>query len=148
MPFARRGHNWLGRGLAATLVDSLSTMYVMGLKEEFLEARQWVEQEMSKKFAEVLEEKREKRIKRRAEKGQKEGRFTGKVRKREIREKKDKQREKKDKQKRTKRERHTLSERRWRETDTATSFSLFSLGRSSLFLRVYHSHSRWPSLCV
>lgn len=33
--------NWFGLGL--TIVDSLDTMFMMGLKEEFTEARQWIE---------------------------------------------------------------------------------------------------------
>ena len=39
-PVSKSGHDWLGMGL--TLVDSLDTMWLMGLREEFDEAREWV----------------------------------------------------------------------------------------------------------
>ncbi|CAH1785249.1 unnamed protein product [Owenia fusiformis] len=39
-PISRSYSTWFGVGL--TLVDSLDTMYIMGLKEEFEEAREWV----------------------------------------------------------------------------------------------------------
>ncbi|KAK4877708.1 hypothetical protein RN001_010214 [Aquatica leii] len=40
-PISETYHDWFGLGL--TLVDSLDTMYLMGLKKEFLEAKDWVE---------------------------------------------------------------------------------------------------------
>jgi mannosyl-oligosaccharide alpha-1,2-mannosidase len=49
-PHSKTGFNWLGQGLGATIVDSLSTMSIMGLQEEFDEARDWVEQNLSNKF--------------------------------------------------------------------------------------------------
>ncbi|KAK2191802.1 hypothetical protein NP493_45g05000 [Ridgeia piscesae] len=39
-PVSGRGTNWFGVGL--TIVDSLDTLYIMGLKDEFKEARDWV----------------------------------------------------------------------------------------------------------
>jgi hypothetical protein len=87
-PQSQTGFNWLGNGLGATIVDSLSTMYasfvwfpvalllvlacrffflllffsctdpwhrfVMGLKEEFQTARDWIDQHLSDKIANVL----------------------------------------------------------------------------------------------
>lgn len=44
-PVGRTYQEWFGIGL--TLVDSLDTMYIMGLKEEFSEARDWVEKHMT-----------------------------------------------------------------------------------------------------
>ena len=40
IPVSRRYHEWFGLGL--TLIDALDTMWIMGLKEEFAEARNWV----------------------------------------------------------------------------------------------------------
>ncbi|XP_022245459.1 endoplasmic reticulum mannosyl-oligosaccharide 1,2-alpha-mannosidase-like isoform X2 [Limulus polyphemus] len=39
-PVSKSFHNWFGVGL--TLIDALDTMYVMGLKKEFQEAREWI----------------------------------------------------------------------------------------------------------
>ncbi|KAI0230855.1 Endoplasmic reticulum mannosyl-oligosaccharide 1,2-alpha-mannosidase [Lamellibrachia satsuma] len=39
-PVTGHGTNWFGVGL--TIVDSLDTLYIMGLKKEFAEAREWV----------------------------------------------------------------------------------------------------------
>lgn len=39
-PISKGWINWMGVGL--TIVDSLDTMLIMGLKDEFLEAREWV----------------------------------------------------------------------------------------------------------
>ena len=39
-PISRTGQDWFGLGL--TIVDSLDTLLVMGMKEEFGEAREWV----------------------------------------------------------------------------------------------------------
>ncbi|KAL3929833.1 MAG: hypothetical protein SGPRY_001792 [Prymnesium sp.] len=39
-PLSNRSHNWLYLG--ATLVDCLDNLWIMGLKEEFAEAREWV----------------------------------------------------------------------------------------------------------
>ncbi|XP_032670377.1 endoplasmic reticulum mannosyl-oligosaccharide 1,2-alpha-mannosidase isoform X1 [Odontomachus brunneus] len=40
-PMTKRYHEWFGLGL--TIVDSLDTMYLMGLNDEFTRARKWVE---------------------------------------------------------------------------------------------------------
>lgn len=49
-PLSNRGHdNWGGMGV--TLVDSLDTLWVMGLKKEFEEARDWVATQLSFKHA-------------------------------------------------------------------------------------------------
>ena len=39
-PLSRSSHKWFGLGL--TLVDSLDTLWMMGLTDEFQEAKQWV----------------------------------------------------------------------------------------------------------
>ncbi|XP_076352000.1 endoplasmic reticulum mannosyl-oligosaccharide 1,2-alpha-mannosidase-like [Tachypleus tridentatus] len=39
-PVSKSFHDWFGVGL--TLIDALDTMFIMGLKEEFQEAREWV----------------------------------------------------------------------------------------------------------
>nr|XP_020470805.1 endoplasmic reticulum mannosyl-oligosaccharide 1,2-alpha-mannosidase-like [Monopterus albus]XP_020470806.1 endoplasmic reticulum mannosyl-oligosaccharide 1,2-alpha-mannosidase-like [Monopterus albus]XP_020470807.1 endoplasmic reticulum mannosyl-oligosaccharide 1,2-alpha-mannosidase-like [Monopterus albus] len=44
-PISKSFGEWFGLGL--TLIDSLDTMWIMGLKEEFVEARNWVEKELS-----------------------------------------------------------------------------------------------------
>ena len=44
MPVSKKSSDWFNLGL--TLVDSLDTMWLMGLKEEFDEAREWVKDEM------------------------------------------------------------------------------------------------------
>ncbi|XP_037340724.2 endoplasmic reticulum mannosyl-oligosaccharide 1,2-alpha-mannosidase isoform X1 [Pungitius pungitius] len=44
-PISRSFGEWFGLGL--TLIDSLDTMWILGLKEEFAEARDWVEKELS-----------------------------------------------------------------------------------------------------
>ena len=41
MPISKSSNRWFGLGL--TLVDSLDTMWIMNLKDEFQEARDWVE---------------------------------------------------------------------------------------------------------
>lgn len=43
-PISKESNEWFNLGL--TLVDSLDTIWLMGLREEFEEARQWVEKEM------------------------------------------------------------------------------------------------------
>ena len=43
-PISRESNEWFDLGL--TLVDSLDTMWLMGLSDEFDEARKWVEQDM------------------------------------------------------------------------------------------------------
>ena len=43
-PISKSAQNWFGLGL--TLIDSLDTMYVMNLKEEFEEAKDWVENKL------------------------------------------------------------------------------------------------------
>lgn len=44
LPISKTSNEWFNLGL--TLVDSLDTMWLMGLSEEFAEAREWVEKEM------------------------------------------------------------------------------------------------------
>ncbi|XP_064649601.1 endoplasmic reticulum mannosyl-oligosaccharide 1,2-alpha-mannosidase-like [Lineus longissimus] len=44
-PISKSYSTWFDVGL--TLIDSLDTMFIMGLKEEFKEARTWVEQKLS-----------------------------------------------------------------------------------------------------
>jgi len=44
LPISRDSNEWFNLGL--TLVDALDTMWVMGLSEEFGEAREWVAEEM------------------------------------------------------------------------------------------------------
>jgi len=44
-PISKGAQNWFGLGL--TLIDSLDTMFVMNLKEEFDEARDWVSSSLS-----------------------------------------------------------------------------------------------------
>ncbi|XP_068190440.1 endoplasmic reticulum mannosyl-oligosaccharide 1,2-alpha-mannosidase [Antennarius striatus] len=44
-PISKSFGEWFGLGL--TIIDSLDTMWIMGLKEEFLEAKKWVEEELS-----------------------------------------------------------------------------------------------------
>ncbi|XP_017480326.1 PREDICTED: endoplasmic reticulum mannosyl-oligosaccharide 1,2-alpha-mannosidase [Rhagoletis zephyria] len=39
-PLSQGSHDWFGLGL--TIVDSLDTMYIMGLEDEFNEGREWV----------------------------------------------------------------------------------------------------------
>ncbi|XP_076242257.1 alpha-Mannosidase class I b [Calliopsis andreniformis] len=43
-PISRKYQEWFGLGL--TIVDSLDTMYIMGLNNEFLEARAWVDRNL------------------------------------------------------------------------------------------------------
>lgn len=44
-PVSKSFGEWFGLGL--TLIDALDTMWILGLKEEFAEARSWVEMELS-----------------------------------------------------------------------------------------------------
>ncbi|XP_073696013.1 mannosidase, alpha, class 1B, member 1b [Garra rufa] len=44
-PISKSYGEWFGLGL--TLIDALDTMWILGLKEEFAEARQWVAKELS-----------------------------------------------------------------------------------------------------
>lgn len=44
-PISRSYGEWFGLGL--TLIDALDTMWILGLTEEFAEAREWVEKELS-----------------------------------------------------------------------------------------------------
>ena len=43
-PISRKYYEWFGLGL--TIVDSLDTMYIMGLNNEFLEAKAWVDKSL------------------------------------------------------------------------------------------------------
>lgn len=45
-PLSRRGKNMFG-GLGATVIDSLDTLYIMGLMDEYQRARDWVETDMN-----------------------------------------------------------------------------------------------------
>eukprot|EP01062_Namystynia_karyoxenos_P061527 TRINITY_DN5387_c0_g2_i1.p1 TRINITY_DN5387_c0_g2~~TRINITY_DN5387_c0_g2_i1.p1 ORF type:complete len:936 (+),score=370.41 TRINITY_DN5387_c0_g2_i1:100-2808(+) len=43
-PNAKTGHQWVGgKGTGISIVDSLGTLWLMGLREEFEKARQWTE---------------------------------------------------------------------------------------------------------
>ncbi|ODN06102.1 Endoplasmic reticulum mannosyl-oligosaccharide 1,2-alpha-mannosidase [Orchesella cincta] len=44
-PISKTGQDWFG--LALTLIDSLDTMYIMGLQKEYFEARDWVDNSLS-----------------------------------------------------------------------------------------------------
>ncbi|XP_030598628.1 endoplasmic reticulum mannosyl-oligosaccharide 1,2-alpha-mannosidase [Archocentrus centrarchus] len=44
-PISKSFGEWFGLGL--TLIDALDTMWIMGLKEEFAEAKSWVEKDLS-----------------------------------------------------------------------------------------------------
>ncbi|KAM9338091.1 endoplasmic reticulum mannosyl-oligosaccharide 1,2-alpha-mannosidase [Symphorus nematophorus] len=44
-PISKSFGEWFGLGL--TLIDSLDTMWIMGLKEEFAEARNWIEKDLT-----------------------------------------------------------------------------------------------------
>ena len=44
-PINRRGHSgsvFGGASLGATIVDGLDTLYIMGMKEEFAQGRDWI----------------------------------------------------------------------------------------------------------
>ena len=43
-PISKSAQNWFGLGL--TLIDSLDTMYIMNLKDEFEEAKDWVDNKL------------------------------------------------------------------------------------------------------
>lgn len=45
-PMSRRGKDSFG-GLGATVVDSLDTLWMLGLKDEFARARDWVANKLS-----------------------------------------------------------------------------------------------------
>ena len=45
MPRSQRGKNSFG-GLGATILDSLDTLWLMDMKDEFTRARDWVASEM------------------------------------------------------------------------------------------------------
>lgn len=42
-PESKKGHDWLGLG--ATIIDSLDTLWLMGMKDEFARGRDWVRDE-------------------------------------------------------------------------------------------------------
>jgi mannosyl-oligosaccharide alpha-1,2-mannosidase len=47
-PLSKRGHVWNGgHTLAATIIDSLDTLWIMGMKEDFQKARDFVVNELS-----------------------------------------------------------------------------------------------------
>ena len=43
-PISKQPYEWLGQ--ASTIVDSLDSLYIMGMKEEFEEAKNWVIEEL------------------------------------------------------------------------------------------------------
>ncbi|KYQ90097.1 glycoside hydrolase family 47 protein [Tieghemostelium lacteum] len=43
-PLSKVGHDWFGLGL--TIVDSIDTLYLMGLKDEYKKARDWIANEL------------------------------------------------------------------------------------------------------
>uniref|UniRef100_A0AC34QA85 Alpha-1,2-Mannosidase n=1 Tax=Panagrolaimus sp. JU765 TaxID=591449 RepID=A0AC34QA85_9BILA len=45
MPISGRSQEWMGCGL--TIIDALDTLIIMGMDDEFAEARKWVETELS-----------------------------------------------------------------------------------------------------
>jgi mannosyl-oligosaccharide alpha-1,2-mannosidase len=46
-PVSNTGRNWMGNGMSATIIDSLDTLYIMGLMEEYQEARDYVDTKLS-----------------------------------------------------------------------------------------------------
>ena len=46
-PVSKTGRNWMGAGLAATIVDSLDTLWIMGLRDEYKKARDYVEEKLN-----------------------------------------------------------------------------------------------------
>ncbi|XP_065354276.1 endoplasmic reticulum mannosyl-oligosaccharide 1,2-alpha-mannosidase [Calliphora vicina] len=44
-PISESSHDWFGLGL--TLIDSLDTIYIMGLDDEFTEARNWISENLN-----------------------------------------------------------------------------------------------------
>ena len=44
-PISKGAQNWFGLGL--TLIDSLDTMYVMNLRDDFQEAKEWVSEHLN-----------------------------------------------------------------------------------------------------
>ncbi|KAL9892440.1 alpha-Mannosidase class I b [Glossina fuscipes fuscipes] len=44
-PISETFHDWFGLGL--TIVDALDTMYIMGLEDEFAEARKWISESLN-----------------------------------------------------------------------------------------------------
>ena len=53
LPLTREGSDPWG-GMGVTLVDSLDTLWIMGMKEEFTEARDWVARHLSFKNADTV----------------------------------------------------------------------------------------------
>lgn len=53
LPLSKRGQdNWGGMGV--TLVDSLDTLWIMGMKTEFEEAKEWVRKELTFSHADTV----------------------------------------------------------------------------------------------
>uniref|UniRef100_A0A1I8PBE7 alpha-1,2-Mannosidase n=1 Tax=Stomoxys calcitrans TaxID=35570 RepID=A0A1I8PBE7_STOCA len=44
-PMSESSYDWFGLGL--TIIDSLDTMYIMGLEDEFIEARNWISEALN-----------------------------------------------------------------------------------------------------
>ena len=53
-PISKGAQNWFGLGL--TLIDSLDTMLVMNLQDEFEEAKEWVSSNLSFSINKVYEQ--------------------------------------------------------------------------------------------
>jgi len=49
LPLSNRCGNWLGAGL--TVIDSLSTLWIMGMHEEFDRAKTWIQEELTFNFS-------------------------------------------------------------------------------------------------
>ena len=45
-PVSNTGRVWMGPGIAASVIDSLDTLYIMGLMDEYKEARDYVEKDL------------------------------------------------------------------------------------------------------
>ena len=46
-PVSNTGRVWMGTGIAATVIDSLDTLYIMGLKDEYQVARDYVDTKLT-----------------------------------------------------------------------------------------------------
>lgn len=46
-PVSNTARDWMGNGMSATIIDSLDTLYIMGLMDEYKEARDYVEQKLT-----------------------------------------------------------------------------------------------------
>eukprot|EP01028_Stygiella_incarcerata_P011186 TRINITY_DN6201_c0_g1_i1.p1 TRINITY_DN6201_c0_g1~~TRINITY_DN6201_c0_g1_i1.p1 ORF type:complete len:627 (+),score=182.35 TRINITY_DN6201_c0_g1_i1:93-1973(+) len=46
-PLSRSSHDWVAGGMGFTIIDSLDTLWLMGLKEEFYEGVEWIRKNLS-----------------------------------------------------------------------------------------------------